>query len=75
MNIYDSEQMAIRLKALGYKLVSFSERADLIIVNTCAIREKAEQKLFSLLGRLERLKKKKTGSYYWRWWLCSTAGG
>ena len=59
MNIYDSEQMAIRLKALGYKLVPFPERADLIIVNTCAIREKAEQKLFSLLGRLERLKNKK----------------
>ncbi|MBL0716976.1 MAG: tRNA (N6-isopentenyl adenosine(37)-C2)-methylthiotransferase MiaB [Desulfosarcina sp.] len=59
MNIYDSEQMAIRLKALGYKLVNFPERADLIIVNTCAIREKAEQKVFSLLGRLTKLKKKK----------------
>ncbi|MBL0732664.1 MAG: tRNA (N6-isopentenyl adenosine(37)-C2)-methylthiotransferase MiaB [Desulfosarcina sp.] len=58
MNIYDSEQMAIRLKALGYKLIPFSERADLIIVNTCAIREKAEQKVFSLLGRLAKLKKK-----------------
>ena len=58
MNIYDSEQMAIRLKALEYKLSPFSERADLIIVNTCAIREKAEQKVFSLLGRLARLKKK-----------------
>jgi len=59
MNIYDSEQMAIRLKPLGYKLVSFLESADLIIVNTCAIREKAEQKVFSLLGRLAKLKKKK----------------
>ncbi len=61
MNIYDSEQMSIRLKALGYNLIPFSERADLIIVNTCAIREKAEQKVFSLLGRLARLKKKNPG--------------
>ncbi|MCD6272781.1 MAG: tRNA (N6-isopentenyl adenosine(37)-C2)-methylthiotransferase MiaB [Deltaproteobacteria bacterium] len=61
MNIYDSEQMAIRLKALGYILIPFSERADLIIVNTCAIREKAEQKVFSLLGRMAKLKKKKPG--------------
>jgi len=59
MNIYDSEQMAIRLKASGYKSVPFPEDAGLIIVNTCAIREKAEQKVFSLLGRLARLKKKK----------------
>lgn len=58
MNIYDAEQIAIRLKALGYNLIPFAEDADLIIVHTCAIREKAEQKVFSLLGRLSKLKKK-----------------
>ena len=59
MNVYDSEQIARGLKALGYKITPFPEKADLIIVNTCAIREKAEQKVFSFLGRLSGLKRKK----------------
>ncbi|MBW2619967.1 MAG: tRNA (N6-isopentenyl adenosine(37)-C2)-methylthiotransferase MiaB [Deltaproteobacteria bacterium] len=59
MNVYDSEQIARGLKALGYKMTPFPEKADLIIVNTCAIREKAEQKVFSFLGRLSGLKRKK----------------
>ncbi|MGD9333613.1 MAG: tRNA (N6-isopentenyl adenosine(37)-C2)-methylthiotransferase MiaB [Desulfobacterales bacterium] len=59
MNVYDSEQIATGLLALGYKLTSFPEQADLIIVNTCAIREKAEQKVYSFLGRLSGLKRKK----------------
>jgi len=45
MNVYDSEQIARGLKALGYEMTPFPEKADLIIVNTCAIREKAEQKV------------------------------
>lgn len=59
MNVYDSEQIAKGLKVVGYKLTPFPEKADLIIVNTCAIREKAEQKVFSFLGRLSGLKRKK----------------
>ncbi len=59
MNVYDSEQIAKLLKSLGYKITSSLEKADLIIVNTCAIREKAEQKVFSFLGRLSRLKIRK----------------
>ena len=59
MNVYDSEQIAKGLKPLGYKTTSLLERADLIIVNTCAIRAKAEQKAFSFLGRLAGLKRKK----------------
>ena len=59
MNVYDSEQIATGLQALGYKMTAFPEKADLIIVNTCAIREKAEQKVFSFLGRLSGLKRKK----------------
>jgi len=58
MNVYDSEQIAKGLKVLGYKLTLLPEKADLIIVNTCTIREKAEQKAFSFLGRMAGLKRK-----------------
>ena len=61
MNVYDSEQIAMRMAALGYQQTSSLEMADLVIVNTCTIRAKAEQKAFSFLGRLARLKKKKPG--------------
>ncbi len=59
MNVYDSEQIARGLKSLRYKMTTLPEKADLIIVNTCAIREKAEQKVFSFLGRLAGLKRKR----------------
>lgn len=58
MNVYDSEQMLRQLSSLGYKPASSLETSDLIISNTCAIREKAEQKAFSFLGRLAGLKRK-----------------
>lgn len=61
MNVYDSGQMARGLKPLGYEISPSIEAADLIIVNTCAIRGKAEQKAFSFLGRLTVLKRKKPG--------------
>ena len=59
MNVYDSEHIAMGLKSLQYEMTPSIEKADLIIVNTCAIREKAEQKVFSFLGRLAGLKKKR----------------
>ncbi|MBU0544496.1 MAG: tRNA (N6-isopentenyl adenosine(37)-C2)-methylthiotransferase MiaB [Proteobacteria bacterium] len=59
MNVYDSEQIARVLTPLGYEITQSPGEADLIIVNTCAIREKAEQKAFSFLGRLAGLKRKK----------------
>jgi len=59
MNVYDSEQMANILTPLGYETTPSIESADLIVANTCAIREKAEQKVFSFLGRLASLKRKK----------------
>lgn len=59
MNVYDSEQIAKGLKRLHYEVTASLEKADLIIVNTCAIREKAEQKVFSFLGRLAGLKRKR----------------
>ncbi|MFH0996929.1 MAG: tRNA (N6-isopentenyl adenosine(37)-C2)-methylthiotransferase MiaB [Pseudomonadota bacterium] len=58
MNVYDSERIAGGLAPLGYRQVSEPETADLIILNTCAIREKAEQKVFSFLGRMAGLKRK-----------------
>lgn len=53
MNVYDSERMADILAPLGYELTSTPVEADLAILNTCHIREKAEQKMYSDLGRLK----------------------
>jgi tRNA-2-methylthio-N6-dimethylallyladenosine synthase len=54
MNVYDSERMAETLE--GYEEVSAPEEADLILLNTCHIREKAAEKVYSELGRLRPLK-------------------
>lgn len=59
MNVYDSGQIAALLVPLGYRLTSQLTSADLIVVNTCAIRAKAEQKVFSFLGRLAALKRRR----------------
>ena len=56
MNVYDSARMADVLAPLGYESVDDAESADLVILNTCHIREKAAEKVFSELGRLRRLK-------------------
>ncbi|MEC9176154.1 MAG: tRNA (N6-isopentenyl adenosine(37)-C2)-methylthiotransferase MiaB [Pseudomonadota bacterium] len=52
MNVYDSERMADVLAPLDYALCAASDEADLVILNTCHIREKATEKVFSELGRL-----------------------
>jgi tRNA-2-methylthio-N6-dimethylallyladenosine synthase len=57
MNEYDSERVAGLLKADHYELCDKPEDADLILLNTCSIREKAEDKVFSQLGALKGLKK------------------
>ena len=59
MNVYDSEQITMRLATIGYEQTASMAGADVIIVNTCTVRAKAEQKAFSLLGRLARLKRNK----------------
>jgi len=59
MNVHDSEKMAGILKAEGYAEAANAEDADLIIFNTCSIRQKAEQKFRSELGKIEALKNKK----------------
>ena len=56
MNVYDSERMAAALGARGYGAAASPEEADLILLNTCHIREKAAEKVYSELGRLRALK-------------------
>jgi tRNA-2-methylthio-N6-dimethylallyladenosine synthase len=58
MNVHDSEKMLGLLAEEGYSSSESPENADLIIFNTCAIREKAEHKFYSQLGRVKHLKKK-----------------
>ena len=57
MNVYDSARMADVLTPLGYDRTEDQTEADLIILNTCHIREKASEKLFSELGRLRAIQK------------------
>ena len=56
MNVYDSRRMADTLAPQGYTETSSPDEADLVILNTCHIREKAAEKVYSELGRLRRLK-------------------
>ena len=56
MNVYDSERMAETLGAEGYVTTEVAEEADMVLLNTCHIREKASEKLYSDLGRLKPLK-------------------
>ena len=56
MNVYDSARMADVLAPRGYRQAEAPEDADLIILNTCHIREKAAEKVYSELGRLKRIK-------------------
>ena len=56
MNVYDSARMADVLAPLGYAATAAPEAADMVILNTCHIRDRAAEKVFSELGRLRRLK-------------------
>jgi tRNA-2-methylthio-N6-dimethylallyladenosine synthase len=56
MNVSDSERMARSLTPLGYVPAVSADQADLVVVNTCSVRAKAEQKAFSLLGQLAVIK-------------------
>ncbi len=62
MNMYDSDRMIDLLRPLGYGLIDSPEGADMIILNTCHIREKAEHKLYSDIGRLEPYKDAKAAA-------------
>ena len=59
MNVYDSRRILDALFVLGYEETLFPEEADLLIVNTCYIREKASEKVFSMLGKLSQIKQER----------------
>jgi tRNA-2-methylthio-N6-dimethylallyladenosine synthase len=56
MNVYDSDRMADMLAVHGWQRATAAEGADLVVLNTCHIREKAAEKVYSDLGRLRRLR-------------------
>ena len=56
MNVYDSERMADVLSPLGYAMTDSPEGADLVVLNTCHIREKATEKVYSELGKLKEIR-------------------
>ncbi|MGM0438079.1 MAG: tRNA (N6-isopentenyl adenosine(37)-C2)-methylthiotransferase MiaB [Bacillota bacterium] len=57
MNVHDSEKLAGMLESMGYKETENNKNADIILFNTCAIRENAELKVFGKVGSLKNLKK------------------
>ena len=62
MNVYDSERMRDVLRPLGYAPVESAEEADLVVLNTCHIREKATEKVYSELGQLKLMKQARGGN-------------
>jgi tRNA-2-methylthio-N6-dimethylallyladenosine synthase len=59
MNVYDSSKMVDLMKNQGYEVIDIPNDADLIIVNTCHIREKVKEKIFAELGKFKKFKKAK----------------
>ena len=62
MNVYDSERMADVLAPIGYSAVDTPDEADLVVLNTCHIREKAAEKVYSELGRIRKMKESKSAA-------------
>jgi len=61
MNVNDSEKVAGLMRADGYEQADRADEADVVFVNTCAVRERAAEKLYHAVGRLKRLKARKPG--------------
>lgn len=61
MNVHDSERLAGSLEAAGYIPVSEGDRADVVVINTCAVRENADNKLYGNLGYLASVKREHDG--------------
>ena len=55
MNVADTERAATRLRAAGYELTERPEEADVVLLNTCSVRDKAEQKVYTRVGEVRRL--------------------
>lgn len=62
MNEHDSENIAAMIESLGFKRIDDYEDADLVLLNTCSIRENAHNKAFGMLGRLKHIKETKNSS-------------
>jgi tRNA-2-methylthio-N6-dimethylallyladenosine synthase len=74
MNVHDSERMAGMLEDLGYEPTTEVAGADVLLMNTCAVRERPEHKLYSELGELRKLTRQaKHGD--WRGRLHGATGG
>ena len=58
MNVHDSERMAGLLEQAGYEATSEADEADVVVINTCSIRERAEEKLYTRLGELRQMGQK-----------------
>ena len=58
MNEADSEKMATVFEKQGFKLAKEINRADVIVINTCSVRESAENRVFGLINNLSKKKKK-----------------
>src|SRR3989440_2517075 len=59
MNVLDSELVVGRLRQEGYELTDDIDQADAILYNTCSVRQHAEDKIYSALGRIKRIKERK----------------
>ena len=68
MNAYDSARMAGMLAQMGYAQVERPDQADLVVLNTCSVRHRAEEKVYSYVGELKRLKRERP-------WLLIGVGG
>ena len=62
MNVYDSNRIINLFQPKGFQQTSSIEKADLIVLNTCHIREKAAEKVYSDIGRINKIKKNKKNS-------------
>ncbi|HEX8266730.1 MAG TPA: tRNA (N6-isopentenyl adenosine(37)-C2)-methylthiotransferase MiaB [Pyrinomonadaceae bacterium] len=58
MNVSDSERVATRLEQTGYQVVGSDNEAEIVLINTCSVRERAEQKLFNRVGELSDKKRR-----------------
>src|ERR1700758_2429307 len=61
MNVLDSELVVGKLRREGYELTDDIDQADTILYNTCSVRQHAEDKVYSALGRIRRLKQRRPG--------------
>ena len=61
MNVHDSERMSGSLEAAGYRAAAAEDLADVIVINTCAVRENADNKLYGTLGHLASIKRENPG--------------